>query len=250
MKNKNSIIILVLIMTVCLSAITSCTIWNAKDWKALKDRKFYFQKFTFSSLREEKKTAFKFMETAPIKEMLYIISKKHDLLVDMTEFQYFIESGDYAMLHVTGILQDQNYIWESKKKQVNQIEIEYVIQPETQLSRDLIVYKLLIKNDDKVRAIYLDKVYEIDNILKNFAANLDYGDMSNIEQEIKESKDSKNRLILAADKPRVEINDGDAKSEMVVIIKKQIALYVKGLKPKEKEAFRANLVQFINAICK
>jgi hypothetical protein len=250
MKNKNSIIFLALAMTVSLSGITSCTRWSTRDWNELKDRKFYFQKFAYSFAGETNENAFNFMKSEPLKETLNIVAKKYNIIIDVTEFQDFIYSGDYSKLSVAGFLRDAKFIWESKKKQVNQIEIEYEMRPELEAKNVVIIYKLTIKNNDKVRAFFLDRVYDRKDILTNLASSFGYGGLSKTGQDIKVAGDTKDRLIVADDKSGVEVNDGDIMSETVTLIKKQIALFVRGLKPNEKKAFREDLVRFINAICK
>ena len=236
-------------MTVSLSGITSCTRWSTRDWDELKDRKFYFQKFTYSFVGETKESAFNFMKSEPLKETLNIVAKKYNIIIDISEFQNFIYSGDYSKLSVPGFLQDTKFIWESKKKQVNQIEIEYDMRPELEAKNVVIIYRLSVKTNDRVRAFFLDRVYDRKDILTNLASSFGYGGLSKTEQDIKVAGDAKDRIILNDDKPRVEVNDGDIKSETATIIKKQIALYVRGLNPSEKKAFREDLVQFINAIC-
>lgn len=250
MKNKNSIILLALAMTVTLSGITSCSHWSTRDWSELKDRKFYFQKFTYSFVGKTKENAFNFMKSEPLKETLNIVAKKYNIIIDITEFQNFIYSEDYSKLTASGVLRDTKFIWESKKKQVNQIEIEYDMRPEIEAKDVVIIYRISIKNNDKVRAFFYDRVYDRKEVLTNLAASFGYGGLNKAEQDIKGAGDTKERLILANDKPRVEINDGDIKNETATLIKKQIALYVRGLNPKEKDAFRADFVKFINAICK
>ena len=249
MKNKNSIVILILAMAVSLSGITSCAQWSTREWKELKDRKFYFQKFTYSFAGETRENAFNFMKSEPLKETLNIVAKKYNIIIDVSEFQNFIYSEDYSKLAVSGVFQEAKFIWESKKKQVNQIEIEYEMRPDIEAKGVLIIYKISIKNNDKVRAFFYDRVYDRKEILTNLAASFGYAGLSKAEQDIKGVGDTTDRLILADDKPKVEFDDGDIKSETAILIKKQIALHVRGLKPKEKEAFRADIVQFINAIC-
>jgi hypothetical protein len=250
MKNKNSIITLVLAMTVSLSGITSCTQWSTRDWNELKDRKFYFQKFTYRFAGETNENAFNFMKSEPLKETLNIVAKKYNIIIDVSEFQDFIYSDDYSKLSTSGLLQDSEFIWESRKKRVNQIEIEYDMRPDPEAKSVVITYRLSVKNNDKVRAFFYDRAYDRKKFLPNLAASFGYGALLKTEQDIKVAGDTKDRLILVDDKPGVDVNDGDVKSETATLIKKQIALYVRGLKPKEKKAFREDLVQFINAICK
>jgi hypothetical protein len=250
MKIEKIIIIMTLVMAVFLSGIISCTQWSTRDWNELKDRKFYFQKFKYTYRGETKENAFNFMKSIPLTEALNIVAKRYDITIDVTEFQNFIYSGDYLKLKTSGIVQDEVFFWESKNKQVNQIEIEYEMRPELDAKSVLIIYKLLIKNNDEVRAFFYDRVYDRNDILKNLASSFGYGVSDTGKKEPGGPIDTKNRIIVADSKSRVSYNNNDVKNETEAIIKKQIALYVRGLKSDEREVFRADLVRFINEICK
>ena len=242
MKIEKNIIILTLVMVISLSGIISCTKWSTRDWNEIKDRKFYFQKFTYKHTGETQESSFDFMKSTPLTEMLNMVANKYNIIIDVTEFQNFIYSGDYLMIDTFGVFQDEVFTWESRKKQVNQIEIEYEMRPEIELKSEAIIYRFLIKNNGRVRASYFDRVYDKKDILKNLATNLGYGGTADI----------KNRLIVADRKSRESYtyNSNDVKNETEAIIKRQIALYVRGLKPDEKKVFRNELVRFINEICR
>ncbi len=252
MKIKNKIIILTLVMAVPLSGIISCEQWSTKDWNELKDRKFYFQKFTYKFKGETKEKALNFMKDTPVTEMLNIVAKRYDITIDVTEFQNFLYAGDYLKLNTSGVIHDEVFFWESRNKQVNQIEIEYEIRPDFETKSLAITYKLLIKNNDKVRAFFFDRVDNRKDILKNLASSFGHEASDTSKKGSIVAVDTKNRLIVADNKTKgsYTYNSNDVKNETEAIIKKQIALYVRGLKPDEKEAFRADLVRFINEICK
>ena len=147
-----------IIFTLCAAFIfTGCTRWNTRDWKQLKDRKFYFTKFIYVHRNAGVKKAFAFMKDFPVRQTLDMLGEKHGIEIDSALYEAFLDKGDPDTIEETGFFQGNTYTWKDRDKHDNSVALSYSFDfDDYDAGRDIHEYriKILVKTGWRTRAVY------------------------------------------------------------------------------------------------
>ncbi len=165
-----------LIIAAIVSVQLSCTLWSARQWDELKDRKFHFQRFTYYLKGGSREKAFAFMRDFPVKEMLRLISGKHNIEIDASEFEAFIaEEENRKGVKAFGILIKERFRWEAVKKQANGVELEYANEFAYE-SEPVRTYTVRLRVNGRLRASYGDSIENREGVVRSLRSKLRIGE--------------------------------------------------------------------------
>jgi len=152
---------------------TSCTLWNMKDWQKLQDRKFYFSQFTYRLSGHDRRIAYRFMKSFPVKSMLQALSEHYGIEIDSSEFEKFLttEDGD-LLLSTSGVVFSEYFTWKSGASHKNTIEFLYSNRYEED-STDLIrSYQLMIYTDGRLRSTVGGEIKVMGDVIPDIKSRL------------------------------------------------------------------------------
>jgi hypothetical protein len=217
-----------------LFLIESCTIWNAKDWERLQDRRFSFQQFTYYEKGSEQEHACAFIKRFPVATILKGLAHRYALTIDYSEFENFTSSGDCSQIAVFGILSNEEFVWKSVNPQQNTVELEYRIVLDEDLSFSGIQYKLLLKTDNATRALYIDFVSDERAVLRSIFAKLGFApDDCDLAQ--------KDTLRLHSE----PYDDPGERARAERRIRESIDRHMRRLAPEQRKKFREALIDHL-----
>ncbi len=154
-------------------AVLSCTTWSSSQWRELENKTFYFNKFSYYIKGGDRKTAFDFMKTFPVKDMFLLIEKKYSISVDMSEFSGFLDGRKEDEIKVFGVILPERFTWESGLRHQQTIDFEYenrFIEDTTDVERR---FSLTLKTAGKIRATVTGTVPDMNGVIKNLSARLE-----------------------------------------------------------------------------
>lgn len=161
-----------LIIAAVVSVQLSCTLWSARQWDELTDRKFYFQRFTYYLKGGNREKAFAFMRDFPVKEMLCLLSEKHDIEIDSSEYEAFISGEENRKkLKAFGILIKERFRWEASMKQANSVELVYANEFAYE-SEPVRTYSVRLRVNGRLRASYGDSIENREGVIRSLRLKL------------------------------------------------------------------------------
>lgn len=214
--------------------IESCTIWNAKDWERLRDRRFAFQQFTYYEKGGDREQSCAFIKRFPVETILKVLAHRYALTIDYSEFEHFISSGDCSQIEVFGILSNEEFTWKSENPQPNTVEFEYRIVLDDDLSFSGIRYKLLLKTDGETRALYIDFVSDEGAVLRSIIAKLGFTPGA-------DDLAQRDALIRHSD----SYDDPDERKRAERRIRESIDRHMRRLAPEQRRRFREALIDHL-----
>ncbi len=150
-----------------IAAPLSCTLWSARQWETLPDRKFHFQRFTYYLKGGDRETALEFMKGFPVKEMLQLLAVRHNIEIDASEFEAFVAAEENRRrLRAFGIPVKERFRWESEKKQANTVEVEYANEFAYEFD-PVRTYTVWVRVNGRLRASYSDSVENREGVVKS-----------------------------------------------------------------------------------
>lgn len=177
-----------LIIAAVASLQLSCTLWSARQWDELKDRKFHFQRFTYYLKGGSREKAFAFMRDFPVKEMLRLLSERLDIEIDASEFESFIaEEENRRRLKAFGILIKERFRWESAKKRANGVELEYANEFAYE-SEPVRTYTVRLMVNGRLRASYGDSIESREGVIRSLRLKLRFGETDGAQEKARSHK--------------------------------------------------------------
>lgn len=137
----------------------SCTLYNARDWSQLEDRRFYFDAFTLYCKGIDKKSAFSFMKNFPVGTLADVMEKRYAIEIDRSAFEEAIArvDGDNS-IKVFGVVLDERFTWESGQSHGNRMELEYSSSIDFDSTNLIQSYEVTLKTNGRLRAIVSGEV--------------------------------------------------------------------------------------------
>lgn len=114
-----------MITAVSLSLFLSCTHLLKKEIDSTSDRTYYFTEFNYTHLGSSEDEVFKFMKNFPLKKVMYLIAREHNIKIDISDFQKFMLKGSHADIKVKKGFRKEFFSWNSLSKSSNRVIIRY-----------------------------------------------------------------------------------------------------------------------------
>ena len=108
-----------------ISIFSSCTHLVQRQMSKIEDRNFIFTNFYHSHLGSEEEKAYKFYKEFPLKKIMYLLAKEHNLTIDISEFQRFIDNEDISEINVKKGFRKEHFSWDNKIEAKNRIIIHH-----------------------------------------------------------------------------------------------------------------------------
>jgi hypothetical protein len=238
--NRNAVVQL-LVPVIIAALVSSCTMWNERDWAALQDRSFHFQRFLFTHLGGSSEGAFAVMKHARIAELMPLVERKYGIQADMSEFAAFCAHGGPAGLSATGALMNREFFWKSAAQRGNTIEFEYHVKSDDYDTGGY-HYRLILLSGGKVRAFLSGTVRKSDDLYASLAQNLG-GSLPPENSAVPPARVSPSSPLSgpAAPPPAGRRQYGEEGR-----IKDMIDSYIRALAPSERKAFANEMSRFIS----
>lgn len=227
-----------LLPAIIVVIVSSCTIWSERDWAALLDRRFHFQRFLFTHLGGSSESAFAVMKQARIAELMPLIEKKYGIQADMAEFAAFLERGGPADLSATGALMNREFFWKSAAPRGNSIEFEYHVKSDDYDTGGY-HYRLILLSGGKARAFLSGTVRNSGDLYPSLAKNLG-GSLNSAAPNARLSPSSTRPAPTAPPSAARQQYGEEGR------IKDIIDTYMRSLPPSERKAFADEMSGFIN----
>lgn len=238
--NRNARVQLFLISAIAV-LVSSCTMWNERDWAALQDRRFHFQRFLFTHLGGSSESAFAVMKQARIAELMPLVERKYGIQADMSEFAAFLEHGGPAGLSATGALMNSEFFWKSATPRGNSIEFEYHVKSDDYDTGGY-HYRLILLSGGKVRAFLSGTVRKSDDLYPSLAKNLG----GSLPAETSAAPPARVSPSSTRPAPTAPPPAGRRQYGEEGRIKDMIDSYIRALPPSERKAFAEEMSRFIN----
>jgi len=93
-----------------------------------------------------------------MKEVMTVLSNKHNININISNFTEFVNKGNAGDLEVFGVLTSDRFTWEDTREKNNVIEVEYDMQGRETFDGMIPVYTINIKTNGKLRTVHSDTV--------------------------------------------------------------------------------------------
>jgi len=110
---------------IIFSISSSCTHLVQRQMSKIEDRNFIFTNFYHSHLGSDEEKAYKFYKEFPLKKIMFLLAKEHNLTIDISEFQRFIGSDDFSQINVKKGFRKEHFSWDNKIETENRIIIHH-----------------------------------------------------------------------------------------------------------------------------
>ena len=232
-----------------LSIITfssGCTYLVQKQLAKIEDKNFTLAVFNHSHLGSNEENVYSFYKEFPIKKLMFIIAREHNLVIDISEFQKFIIDGKPSDVNVKRGFRKEHFSWNNKTSTANRIVIHYQRDYFDQKDPEI---KVSLVHGSRTIDILQTELNGYDYLFKRLA-----GTWKTADQAIKEYDKNNYESIIpvtglleytsqnktAADNP-AEINKKD---EIESLIKD----HIKDMDKDQKAKFRHEMLDFIYKI--
>ncbi len=238
--------IFTLIPIFLLILLTGCTHLVQRQMSMIEDRNFTFTNFYHSHLGSDEEKVYKFYKEFPVKKIMFLLAKEHNLTIDISEFQRFIETGNASDVNVKRGFRKEHFSWDNKIETKNRIIIHYQRDyfdqkdPEIKISllhgdRTIDVLQTEFNNYEYIFNRLKSSFKTAIEGIKEYEAN-SYESVTPVAGLIEYSAEKKSAPSGTAGE--------DRKSEIEVLIKD----YVKDMDKNEKAKFRHEMLDFIYKI--
>ncbi len=155
----------------CACIMVSCTIWSRRDWERIENKKFVMSSFVYINRAAERESAFEFIKSFPVADIVSVLQEKFGITVDTSEFDsFFANEKNFRALQVSGILFRERFAWTALKPVLQSVEIEYSRMPLEESADTIISWTVRVLTDGNVRALYTDDVDDYRNVPSSLAA--------------------------------------------------------------------------------
>ncbi len=206
MNNKmlrNPIIILFV-----LFFFTGCLFNTKENINKLPDKKFFFTEFQFILPGQTKESAMIFFKKFPVKKIMFMLAQEYNIIIDISDYNEFLKSGDTAVLKPDGSFRISKHTWNKTDKENNRITF---IFDQDYFDADILKFQMKIYSKNSNLKLFNTEISTQDYILTNLKKNLGTGENSLKEYEEKnydniypipgiiESKIDPNKIEVPAD---------------------------------------------------
>jgi len=110
---------------ILLLFFSSCTHLMQRQMSDMEDRNFTFTNFYHSHLGSDEEKVYKFYKEFPVKKIMFLFAKEHNLTIDISEFQRFVENDDINEVNVKKGFRKEHFSWDNKIETKNRIIIHH-----------------------------------------------------------------------------------------------------------------------------
>jgi|GEM_PF-2521871 len=163
MKFKTAIL---LIHTVLFFSLFSCSHWNKKEWNALENRHFTFNRFYCYSKRDKAANIYAYIKKFPAGQVFQLLEEIFSIRINADDFSSFTTSENQKDLKVDGLLFDSDFTWKNKNETHNAVNFKYIktISEGVRGEDYIYEYELTIQSMGKVRARFSGEAYSREDI--------------------------------------------------------------------------------------
>jgi len=246
---KNYIIILIFIITASITP--ACTHLVKKQIAENSDKNYHFTDFYYTHLDSTEEEAFNFMSKFPIKKVMYMLAKEHNINIDISEFQKFLLTEKQAGIKVKKGFRKEYFSWNNNSEVNNKIIIYYKRDYFEQKNPD---FKISLVISGKSYDLMETEVHDNDHLIKRIAVynkssknaaaeyeRLNYQKISPVPGVIEYP------LAYKLNNEESEKNSPD-KADKKTEIENALRDYVKDLNKEDKAKFRHDMLDLIYKI--
>lgn len=234
MKKKFSLFCLIFAILI----LSGCTDLVKKQIDKTEDKTYYFSEFYYTHLAYTEEKVHTFFKNFPVKKIMFLIAKEHDITIDISEFQQLVAEGDASDISVKKGFRKEYFSWTGQKKAKNKIIIKYKIDYLEEKNPEVSISMVV---DDKTYSLLNSEVENPDHLITRIAGYY---------PKVRESADEYEKLGYEKKTPIdgiIEYTKGlgtDQKLEIKNLMKN----YVKDLDKDEKSQFRHEMLDLIYKI--
>ena len=174
---RNPVIILL-----SLFFFTGCFFNTKENINKLPDKKFFFSEFQFILPGQTKESAMIFFKNFPVKKIMFMLAQEYNIIIDISDYNEFIKSGDTAVLKPDGSFRIIKHTWSKTDKESNRITI---IFDQDYMNPDILKFKLGMYSKNSTIKLFNTEINNQDYILNSLKKHLKTGEKSLKEYEEK-----------------------------------------------------------------
>lgn len=170
------------IILISLLSFTGCMFNTKENINKLPDKKFFFSEFQFILPGQTKESAMIFFKKFPVRKIMFMLAQEYNIIIDITDYNEFIKSGDTAVLKPEGSFRITKHTWSKTDKENNRITI---IFDQDYMNPDILKFKLGMYSKNSTLKLFNTEINNQDYILINLKKHLETGEKSLKEYEEK-----------------------------------------------------------------
>ncbi len=170
------------IILISLYFSTGCFLNTKENISNLPDKKFYLTEFQYILPGQTKESAIIFFKQFPVKKIMFMLAEEYNIVIDMSDYAEFVQSGDGALLKQDGTLRIAKQTWHKADKEKNRITL---IFEQDYFDAGLMKFKLGIYSENSTLKLFNTEINSIEYILNNLKKHFQSGEHSLKEYEEK-----------------------------------------------------------------
>ena len=239
---------IILLTIITASSFAGCAHLVKKQIAENSDKNYHFTDFYYTHLGSTEEEVFNFMKKFPLKKVMFLISKEHNINLDISEFQKFLINDKPSEIKVKKGFRKEFFSWNSSSNVNNKVIIDYKRDYFDQKDPE---FKLSLIINGKTYDLMDTEVHDNDHLINRMAGYFQSAEHSVAEyDQLDYNKNSPVPGIIEYSRDKNTESDEDAqvvsdkKSEIENLMKN----YVKDLNQEEKAKFRHDMLDLIYKI--
>jgi hypothetical protein len=238
----------ILIVIITISSLTGCALLVKNQIAENSNKNYHFTDFYYTHLSSTEEEAFDFMKKFPVKKVMFLISKEHNINIDISEFQKFLLTNKPSGIKVKKGFRKEFFSWNSDSDVNNKVMIHYKRDYFDQKRPE---FKISLFINGKTYDLMDTEVRDNEHLLKRMTGYFQSAEQSIAEYE-RLDYDKKSPVPGIIEYSPASNTDSDEDIKVVSDKKSEIENlmknYVKDLNKEEKAEFRHEMLDLIYKI--